>query len=109
MMAKKSEIYQEGGTALGSRVPDWIASEFRNQAKSTPGQNVKENLACAVQLWISIPTELQSYLLQNMGTKKLFDVLKKKISSEAAKGFVDLPPEVQEALLVVQEYAKSKK
>jgi len=78
---KKSEIYEEKGVNLASKVPADIARCFRSQAKER-GQKVKTNLAAAAKLWTQLPEEIQARLLNQSLAGDTFIELVRQIADE---------------------------
>lgn len=106
-MAKKSDIYQEKGENLASKVPESIANEFRQHAKETAGQNLKTNLACAAKLWNSFPVELQNHLLLNMNQPSLLTVIREWFRQEIAEEFEQrLSPKQKDLMIAFSEKMK---
>jgi hypothetical protein len=77
----KTKKYSEKGANLGSKVPQVVADEFRQQAQER-GQKVKTNLAAAAKLWIQLPEEAQAKLLNQTTDSGSFTKLVRQIADE---------------------------
>ena len=99
---KKSDIYQEDGVNLASKVPERIATQFKEHAKATPGQNLKTNLASSAQMWNVLPLDLQHEIHKNIDSKKLYQAMVNWIRQNEFDKIADkLSPEKQAQIVAI--------